>query len=65
MLTKKYYTLSAANIFQFNVPAIQGGTISLSKFRGKSAYLLVNVASQWGLTNQNYKEMQMLYEKYR
>ena len=54
-----------ANIFQFNVPANTSGEIALSQFRGKSAYLIVNVASEWGLTNKNYKEMQILYEKHR
>jgi glutathione peroxidase len=32
--------------------------------RGKNAYLVVNVACKCGLTNQSYKEMQELYEKY-
>ncbi len=36
----------ATSIFQFNVPAIDGGEVSLSTFRGKKAYLVVNVASK-------------------
>lgn len=34
------------SIFEFEVPAATSGVISLSKFRGKNAYLVVNVASQ-------------------
>lgn len=53
----------ATSIFQFNVPAIDGGEVSLSTFRGKKAYLVVNVASKWGLTKKNYEEMKTLYER--
>ena len=33
-------------IFDFDVATLTGETISLSKYRGKKAYLVVNVASQ-------------------
>jgi hypothetical protein len=36
----------ATSIFDFNVQNIDGAEISLSKFKGKKAYLVVNVASQ-------------------
>jgi len=36
----------------------------LSAYRGKKAYLVVNVASECGYTEQNYAELQQLYEKY-
>lgn len=35
-----------SSIFDFTVPSISGSDISLETFRGKSAYLVVNVASQ-------------------
>jgi glutathione peroxidase-family protein len=37
----------------------------LSAYKGKKAYLIVNVASKWGLADQNYSEMQQLYSKYQ
>jgi hypothetical protein len=35
----------ATSIFEFNVPGIDGTEISLSQFKGKKVYLVVNVAS--------------------
>ncbi len=55
----------ATSIFQFEVPSIEGGTTMLSSHMGSKAYIIVNVASQWGLAKQNYKELQILYEKYK
>ena len=53
------------SIFEFQVDTIDGGhQTSLSQFQGKKAYLVVNVASNCGLTNKNYAELQELYEKY-
>lgn len=54
----------AASIFDYSVPAVAGGDVEMSNFKGQKAYLLVNVASYWGLTNQNYAELQELYLKY-
>jgi glutathione peroxidase-family protein len=36
----------ATSIFEFEVPSITGGTVHLSEFKGKKAYIVVNVASQ-------------------
>lgn len=54
-----------ASIFEFSVPANEGGEISLEVFKGKKAYLVVNVASQWGLTPKNYEEMKILYDRHK
>eukprot|EP01039_Chlorochromonas_danica_P002196 gene2196-2396_t len=52
------------SIFEFTVNSIDDGEpIELSAFRGKKAYLVVNVASKCGLTDTNYAELQELYEK--
>ena len=54
------------SIFEFQVDSVDGEhPISLSEFQGKKAYLVVNVASQCGLTNKNYAELNELYEKYQ
>jgi len=55
--------MSVANAYQFEFKAIDGGDIHLSDFEGK-AVLLVNTASQCGLTGQ-YKELQTLHETYK
>ncbi|CAN6808161.1 unnamed protein product [Brassica oleracea] len=43
---------------------IEGNNVSLSKFTGK-VLLIVNVASKCGLTQGNYKELNILYAKYK
>ncbi|KAG2561751.1 hypothetical protein PVAP13_8KG203600, partial [Panicum virgatum] len=42
---------------------IRGNDVKQSEYAGK--VLIVNVASQCGLTNSNYKELNVLYDKYR
>lgn len=57
---------SAVSIFDFKVPVGDGdSTVSLAEYKGKKAYLVVNVACKCGLTDKNYAELQDLYEKYR
>ena len=59
-------TFSGKTIFDFEVDrADDEGKISLKEFHGKKAYLVVNVASQCGLTDKNYAGLQELYDKYR
>ncbi|KAL2238212.1 UNVERIFIED_CONTAM: putative phospholipid hydroperoxide glutathione peroxidase [Sesamum indicum] len=42
----------------------KGNDVNLSTYKGK-VLLIVNVASQCGLTNSNYTELTQLYEKYK
>ncbi|CAL4981287.1 unnamed protein product [Urochloa decumbens] len=53
-----------ASIYDIAVKDIRGNDIKLSEYAGK-VLLIVNVASQCGLTNSNYKELNVLYDKYR
>lgn len=52
------------SLYDFTVKDIRGNDVSLSGYRGK-VLLIVNVASKCGLTQSNYKELNVLYEKYK
>ncbi|KAJ7979058.1 Glutathione peroxidase [Quillaja saponaria] len=52
------------SIYDFTVKDIRGNDVSLSEYRGK-VLLIVNVASKCGLTQSNYKELSVVYEKYK
>ncbi|CAA2965753.1 probable glutathione peroxidase 2 [Olea europaea subsp. europaea] len=52
------------SIYDFTVKDILGDDVPLSSYEGK-VLLIVNVASKCGLTQSNYKELNILYEKYR
>ena len=41
-----YAMASPSSIFDFSVPTLNRGDIDMASMRGKSAYLLVNVASK-------------------
>jgi glutathione peroxidase len=51
------------SVYDFKVPALSGGTIDLSTYKGKKM-LIVNTASKCGFTPQ-YEDLQKLYEKYK
>ena len=53
----------AMSIYDFKVPALDGGTIDLSKYKGKKI-MIVNTASKCGNTPQ-YDGLQQLSEKYK
>ncbi|XP_007026518.2 PREDICTED: probable glutathione peroxidase 2 [Theobroma cacao] len=52
------------SVYEFTVKDIRGNDVSLSEYSGK-VLLIVNVASKCGLTHSNYKELNVLYEKYK
>lgn len=52
------------SIHDFVVKDARGNDVDLSIYKGK-VLLIVNVASQCGLTNSNYPELTELYEKYK
>ena len=51
------------SVYDFKVPALDGGTIDLSAYKGKKL-LIVNTASKCGFTPQ-YTELQQLSDKYK
>ncbi|CAL9232498.1 unnamed protein product [Arabidopsis halleri] len=52
------------SIYDFTVKDAKGNDVDLSIYKQK-VLLIVNVASQCGLTNSNYTELAQLYEKYK
>ncbi|HUX84307.1 MAG TPA: glutathione peroxidase [Chitinophagaceae bacterium] len=50
-------------IYSFKVPALNGGTINLSKYKGEKI-LIVNTASKCGNTPQ-YADLEKLYNTYK
>lgn len=53
----------ATSIYDFHATDIKGNRVELDKYRGHVA-VIVNVASNCGLTETNYKQLQSLYAKY-
>ncbi|MFM7710315.1 MAG: glutathione peroxidase [Ferruginibacter sp.] len=51
------------SIHRFEIPALDGGTIKLSDFKGKKI-LIVNTASACGYTPQ-YEELEKLYNQFK
>ncbi|XP_024639893.1 probable glutathione peroxidase 8 [Medicago truncatula] len=52
------------SVFDFYVKDAKGGIANLATYKGK-VLLIVNVASQCGLTDSNYAELNQLYDKYK
>uniref|UniRef100_A0A1B6MRQ9 Glutathione peroxidase n=2 Tax=Graphocephala atropunctata TaxID=36148 RepID=A0A1B6MRQ9_9HEMI len=55
---------NAKSVYDFSVNDSSGQEVSLEKYKGH-VLVIVNVASQCGLTKDNYKELVELDEKYR
>lgn len=53
----------ASSIYEFTVKDIDGQEVSLEKYRGHVC-IIVNVASKWGMTDKNYKQLQALYDEF-
>lgn len=52
------------SVYDFTVKDTYGKDVSLDKYKGK-VLMFVNIASQCGLTNTNYKELTELHDKYK
>ena len=50
------------SIYDFKAKSIDGEEISLSKYNGHVC-IIVNVASIWGVTDVNYKQLVALQKK--
>ncbi|XP_060526837.1 uncharacterized protein LOC132702302 [Cylas formicarius] len=53
----------AKSVYEFTAKDIRGNDVSLEKYKGH-VLIIVNVASNCGLTEKNYAQLNELYEKY-
>jgi len=53
----------AKNIYDFTAKDIKGNEVPLEKYKGHVC-IITNVASQCGLTNSNYTELNELYDQF-
>ncbi|KAF4029859.1 Glutathione peroxidase [Phytophthora infestans] len=52
------------SFLDFTIPDLKGHQVSMREFNAFPVILVVNVASDCGYTDKNYRELQELYEKY-
>lgn len=52
------------SVYEFKVKDIDGKEVNLSKYKG-DVLLIVNVASECGLTDKSYAGMEAIYKKYK
>ncbi|MCO5611781.1 hypothetical protein L7F22_066040 [Adiantum nelumboides] len=57
-------TSKPSSIYEITVKDSKGNDVSLETYKGK-VLLIVNVASQCGLTTSNYTELSEIYSKYK
>jgi len=57
-------TARGTTIYDYEANTIDGNGVSLSQYRGKVVVIL-NVATNWGLANTNYNQLQTLYTQYK
>ncbi|CAB3403582.1 unnamed protein product [Caenorhabditis bovis] len=54
----------SASVYEFTVKNADGKDVTLEKYKGK-VLIIVNVASQCGLTNSNYTQFKELLDEYK
>ena len=54
------------NVYFYSAPALLPGSknLNLNDFKGK-VLLIVNVATEWGITKINYDQLKILYQNYK
>lgn len=52
------------SVYDFQVKDTYGNDVSLDKYKGK-VLVIVNIASQCGLTSTNYEQLTELHNKYK
>lgn len=55
--------VTANSVYEFQANDIDGNVVDMEQFRNKVT-LFVNVATKWGATNRNYKELNEIYDQY-
>uniref|UniRef100_A0A915ALV6 Glutathione peroxidase n=2 Tax=Parascaris univalens TaxID=6257 RepID=A0A915ALV6_PARUN len=64
LLSTTARAMLSQTIYDYSAKDVDGKDVSLSKYKGY-AVLIVNVASECGLTKSNYTQLKEILEKYR
>lgn len=55
---------AATNFYELAAKTIDGKIMPFSELKGSLVYLIVNVASAWGLTKSNYTFFHQIYQEF-
>lgn len=55
---------TAKNVYFYANSKLTGGSLNMNDYQGK-VLLVVNVASEWGLTKTNYEQLNVLHDRYK
>lgn len=53
----------AESFFDLKAKDIDGNVVNFHEYQNNKVIMIINVASEWGLTNMSYKDMISLHEE--
>lgn len=62
---KENIASSATNFFELSAKSIDFENVDMSRYKEKKCIIVVNVATKWGLTKENYTQLTRLHNEYK